>query len=126
MPAAAHKGSFQFGLVYIPVSLHTAVSTNDISYNELHRDSHARIRYKKVRKDTGQEVSPDEIFKGYQYEPDKYVVLTEAELEQMKSEKDRAITDLQFVRRNSIAPVFLKNPIMSPPTAAATRPIRCC
>ncbi len=108
MPAAAHKGAIQFGLVYIPVSLHTAVSTNDISFNQLHRDSHARIRYKKVREDTGQEVSTDEIVKGYQYEPGKYVVLTEAELEQMKSEKDRAITILQFVNRDSIQPVYFE------------------
>ena len=108
VPAAAHKGAIQFGLVYIPVALHTAVSTNDISFHQLHKDSHARIRYKKVREDTGQEVQPNEIVKGYQYEPNKYVVLTETELEQMKSEKDRAITILQFVKRDSIQPVYFE------------------
>ncbi len=106
MPAAAHKGAIQFGLVYIPVSLYTAVSANDISFNQLHKDSHARIRYKKVREDTGQEVSSDEIVKGYQYEPGKYVVLSEAELEQMKTEKDRSINILQFVSRDGIQPVY--------------------
>ena len=57
MPATAHKGAIQFGLVYIPVALHTTVSTGGISFNLLHTDSHARIRYKKVREDTGQEVA---------------------------------------------------------------------
>ena len=106
MAAAAKKGAIQFGLVYIPVSMYTTVSEGGASFNQLHKDSHARIRYKKVREDTGQEVSSDEIVKGYQYEPGKYVVLDDDELEQMKTAKDKAISILQFVPRESINPVF--------------------
>ena len=106
MPGAAKKGAIQFGLVYIPVSMYTTVSEGRTSFNQLHKDSHARIRYKKVREDTGQEVSSEEIVKGYQYQPGKYVVLTDDEMERMKTAKDKAITILQFVPRESINPVF--------------------
>lgn len=106
MPPVAKKGAIQFGLVYIPVNLYTTVTEGRTSFNQLHRDSHARIRYKKVREDTGQEVSADEIVKGYQYEPGKYVVLSDDELEKMKSAKDKAISILQFVPHDSINPVF--------------------
>ena len=108
MPAAAHRGAIAFGMVHIPVSLYTAISTNSVSFNQLHRDSHARIRYKKVREDTGQEVAPEEIVKGYQYEPGRYIVLTENELELMKTEKDKAITILQFIKMGSIDPIYFE------------------
>ena len=106
MPATAHKGAIQFGLVYIPVSLHTAIAEGGVSFNQLHKISHARIRYKKIREDTGQEVNSDEIVKGYQYEPGKYVVLTDDEIERMKTDKDKSISILQFVQRGSIASVY--------------------
>ncbi len=106
MPSISRKGAIQFGLVYIPVNLYTTVTEGRTSFNQLHKDSHARIRYKKVREDTGQEVSSDEIVKGYQYEPGKYVVLSDDELEKMKSAKDKAISILQFVPHDSINPVF--------------------
>lgn len=108
MPAAAHKAAISFGLVYIPVALFTATQENRISFNQLHKDSHARIRYKKVREDTGSEVSSDEIVKGYQYAKDQYVVLTDEELEKMKTPKDRAITIQQFVPKGSIDPIFFE------------------
>jgi len=106
MPAAAHKGAIAFGLVYIPVQLFTAISENRVSLNQLHKGSMARIRYKKVREDTGEEVAPGEIVRGYQYEKDKYVILTDDEIERMKTPKDRAITITQFVERGSMLLCF--------------------
>lgn len=106
MPAAAHTGAISFGLLYIPIKLYTAISQGGVSFNQLHRDSHARINYKKVRKDTGEEVKSEEIVRGYQYEKDKYIVLSDEELEQMKSPKDKAITITQFVPGGSINPLY--------------------
>ncbi len=106
MPAAAHTGAINWGLVYIPVKLHTAVSEEKVSLNQLSKDGHARIRYKKVREDTGAEVKSDEIVRGYQYEKDKYVVFTDDELEQMTPQKDRNLTITQFVQRGSVNPLF--------------------
>jgi len=106
MPVAAHKGAIAFGLVYIPVQFFSAIGENRVSFNQLHKGSMARIRYKKVREDTGEEVAPEEIVRGYQYEKGKYVTLTDDEIELMKTPKDRAITISRFVERGSIDPVF--------------------
>ena len=106
MAASAKKGAIQFGLVYIPVNLFTTVTEGRTSFNQLYKGTNVRIRYKKVREDTGQEVSSADIVKGYQYEPDKYVVIDDDELERMKAPKDKALAILQFVSRDSINPVF--------------------
>lgn len=106
MPTAAHKAAISFGLVYIPVALYTATQENKVSFNQLHSDSNARIRYKKVRDDTGEEVSSGEIVKGYQYAKDQYVVLTDDEIERMKTPKDKEITIMQFVPLGSIDPLY--------------------
>ncbi len=106
MPSTIKKGAIQFGLVYIPVSLYTTNTEGRTSFNQLYKGTNVRIRYKKVREDTGTEVSPEDIVKGYQYEPGKYVVIDDDELERMKSPKDKAISIIQFVPRDSINPVF--------------------
>jgi len=106
MPGTLKKGAIQFGLVYIPVSLYTTVTEGRTSFNQLYKGTNVRIRYKKVREDTGMEVSSADIVKGYQYESGKYVVIEDDELERMKSPKDKAISIIQFVPRDSINPVF--------------------
>lgn len=106
MPAAAHKAAISFGLVYIPVALFTATKENRVSFNQLHADSNARVRYKKIREDTGEEVTSKDIVKGYEYSKGQYIVLTDDEIERMKTPKDKAITILQFVPRGSIDPLY--------------------
>lgn len=106
MPAAAHSGAIAFGMVYIPVKLYTAVSEGGVRFNQLHAQSGSRIKYKKVREDTGEEVAQGDIVKGYEYEKGKYVVLTPDEIERMKTPKDKAITILHFTPRGSIDPLY--------------------
>lgn len=118
MPAAAHKGAIAFGLVYIPVSLYTAVSEGGVSFNQLHKDSMARIRYKKVRADTGEEVPPEQIVRGYQYERDRYVVLTDEEIEAVKTPKDKTITILHFAPNGSIDPIYYDKTYYAAPDGA--------
>lgn len=106
MPAAAHSGAIAFGMVYIPIKLYTAISEGGVRFNQLHAGSGSRIKYKKVREDTGEEVSAQEIVKGYEYEKGKYVVLTLDEIERMKTPRDKAITILHFAPRGSIDPLY--------------------
>ena len=108
IPAASHKGAIAFGLVYILVNLYNAVSDGGVSFNQLDRESGARIKYKKVRADTGEEVKPESIVKGYQYEKGRYVVLTDKEIERMKTPRDRAITILHFAAKDSVDPIFFE------------------
>ena len=65
--AAANKTVISFGMVAIPVSLHTAVQDNDIHFNQLHNEDNERIRYKKTC-GRGKEVTSGAIVKKYQYD----------------------------------------------------------
>ena len=105
MPAAARKVAISFGMVYIPVSLYTAVQKKGISFNQLTTDG-VRIRQKKVREGTGTDVSTSDIVKGYEYAHGQYVIITDDELERIKSERDKAINILHFTTPESIPSVY--------------------
>jgi DNA end-binding protein Ku len=104
--AVAHKGAISFGLVHIPVNLYTATQDNDISFNQLHKDDNARIQYKKTCAHCGKEITSSDIIKGFQYEKDRYVVVTEDDLEKIKTDKDRSIQILHFANLNQISPIY--------------------
>ena len=65
-----------------------------------------RVRQKKVREDTGAEVQADQIVKGYEYAKGQYVILTDDELERIKTERDRTIRILHFAPPESIPSVY--------------------
>ena len=100
------KTSISFGMVHIPVSLHTAVKSNDIGFNMLHKKYNSRISYKRTCPECKDEVKPDDIVKGYQYAKGQYVVLTDEDLEKIKTPKDKTIKIEQFVNLNEINPVL--------------------
>lgn len=104
--AVAHRGAISFGLVYIPVALYTATQDNDIHFNQLHKQDNSRIRYKKVCAHCGKEVGPQDIIKGFEYDKDKYVTMTDEDFEKAKTAKDRAINILHFTDLQSIKPVY--------------------
>jgi DNA end-binding protein Ku len=102
------KGAISFGLVSIPVRVYTATDEKTLRFNQLHEKDMGRIRYKRVCAKDGEEVSFDEIVKGYEYEKDHYVVLTDEELDSVPVESSRAIDIEQFVDISEIDPVYFK------------------
>jgi DNA end-binding protein Ku len=104
--AVSHKGAISFGLVHIPVALYTATQDNDISFNQLHKDDKQRIRYKKVCGFCGKEVTGNDIVKGFEYDKDRYVIVTDEDFEKIKTEKDRSIQILHFTDISTIAPIY--------------------
>ena len=67
--AATHKGAISFGLVHIPVALHTATQDNDIHFNQLCKEDGSRVKYKKVCANCGKEVGFQDIVKGFEFGP---------------------------------------------------------
>ena len=104
--AVAHKTVISFGLVAIPIAMYTATQDNDIHFNQLHKEDSERIRYKKTCGHCGKEVTSDDIVKGYQYDKDHYVVITDEELEKIKTEKEKSIQILHFAQLNQISPIY--------------------
>jgi DNA end-binding protein Ku len=89
--AVASRTVISFGMVAIPIAMYTAVQDNDISFNQLHKTDHERIRYKKVCGHCNQEVRSEDIIKGYQYDKDQYVIVTDEDIEKIKTEKEKSI-----------------------------------
>ncbi|MCC8194624.1 MAG: Ku protein [Deltaproteobacteria bacterium] len=104
--AVTQKGAIAFGLVYIPVDMYTAVQDNDIRFNQLSRKSNSRVRYKKVDGSSGREIAQEDIVKGYQYDKDKYVVVTDEDFEKIKTEKDRNLQIILFTDHCTISPAY--------------------
>lgn len=105
MPAA-HKGAISFGLVHIPVALHTAIQDNDIHFNQLCKEDGSRVKYKKVCAHCGKEVSSTDIVKGFEYSPGEYVVMNETDFEKAKTEKDKTIQIMHFTDIENIRPIY--------------------
>ena len=104
--AVSHRGAISFGMVHIPVGLYTATQDNDIHFNQLCKEDGSRIKYKRVCARCGKEISSGDIVKGFEYEPDKYVTLTDADFEKAKSEKDKTIHILHFTELPSVRPIY--------------------
>lgn len=108
--AVAQKGAITFGLVYIPVDLYTAVQDNNIRFNQLDRESHRRVRYKKVVEGENRELAQKDIIKGYEYEKGKYVVITDDEMEAIKGPEhpDFAVHRPVFHTTHLLRPALLR------------------
>jgi len=104
--SVAHKTVISFGLVAIPVAMYTATQDNDIHLNQLHKEDQSRIKYKKSCAHCGQEVTTDNIVKGYEYDKDHYVIISDDEMEKIKTEKEKSIQILHFAQLNQISPVY--------------------
>jgi DNA end-binding protein Ku len=103
------KGSISFGLVNIPIKLHTATENKDIKLRQLHKECHTPISYEKVCEGCKKEVKSEDIVKAYEYSKNKFVVLDEEELEKLKKEnEDKAVEIIDFVKLEEIDPIYFE------------------
>ncbi|MFT8321569.1 MAG: Ku protein [Bacillus sp. (in: firmicutes)] len=101
------KGNISFGLVNIPIKLHTATEDKDIKLRTLHKECHAPIKYEKKCSACHKEVKPEDIVKAYEYAKGKYIVLDEEELEKLRKEnEDKAVEIIDFVKMEEIDPIY--------------------
>jgi len=101
------KGAISFGLVNIPIKMFTATENKDIKFRFLHKACNTPLNYKKVCPNCNVEVKDEDIVRGYEYEPDHFVVLNEADLEAIQKQPGvRNIEILDFVNLSEIDPVY--------------------
>lgn len=113
--AISHRSVISFGLVAIPVAMYTATQDNDIHFNQLHKEDQSRIKYKKTCAHCGKEIETGDIVKGYEYDKEHYVVVTDEEIEKIKSEKEKSIQILHFAQLNQISPVYYEKTYQAVP-----------
>jgi DNA end-binding protein Ku len=119
MPRAIWSGAISFGLVNIPVKLYSAVSRKTVRFHQIDSESGGRVRQKRVGPD-GDEVAYEQIVKGYEIGPDRYVTITPEELESLEPQKTRTIDIEDFVDLEDIDPMFYDHPYyLAPDTGAA-------
>jgi DNA end-binding protein Ku len=107
---AIWKGSVNFGMVYIPVSVYPATREEKISFKQLRATDLSPIKYKKVAEADQKEVSADEIVKGYEYEKGRWVTLKDEDFEKVKIESTRSVEITDFVVQAQINPKFFYKP----------------
>ena len=108
MPRTMWKGAISFGLVSIPIRVFPATEEKSLRFNQLHDKDGGRIKYKRVCAVCGEEVPFEHIVKGYEYEKDRYVTLTDEDLDAVPLESSRAIDIVQFVDLGEIDPIMFK------------------
>jgi DNA end-binding protein Ku len=102
------KGAISFGLVTIPVAVYPATEEKTLRFNQLHDDDMGRIRYKRICEKDGEIVDFEHIVKGYEYEKDRYVILTDDDFDAVPVESSRAIDIVQFIDLDEIDPMMYK------------------
>ena len=107
---ALWKGAISFGLVHIPVALHTATTTSGLDFDWLDKRSMDPVGYKRINKRTGKEIDKDDIVKGIAYEPGHYVVLSDDEIAAAYPRTTQTIEIESFVEASSIPFVYLDRP----------------
>jgi DNA end-binding protein Ku len=124
MPRAIWSGAISFGLVNIPVKLYSAVSRKTVRFHQLDSSDSQRIQQKRVNPKTGEEVPYDNLVKGYEVGPDRYVVITPEELDALAPEKTRTIEIEDFVDLSEIDPIYYDHPYYLVPDKGATKAYR--
>jgi DNA end-binding protein Ku len=109
MPRALWKGSVAFGLVNIPVELHTAVRDSRPHFRMLHAQDKSPVRFERVCAREGKPVSWDELVKGYEYEKGRFVVLTKEDFKSAALEKSRTVDIRNFVKGEDIDDRFFES-----------------
>jgi DNA end-binding protein Ku len=104
------KGSISFGLVSIPVGLYPAEERQQLSFRMLDRHDFSPIRYERVNAATGKPVAWNDIVKGYEYQKDEFVVLTDEDLRRANPEATQTIDLIHFVDATEINPVYYEKP----------------
>ncbi|MES2183159.1 MAG: Ku protein [Pseudomonadota bacterium] len=104
------KGAITFGLVHIPVGLHSASTEQGVDFDWLDKRSMDPVGYKRINKRTGKEIDRDDIVKGIEYEAGKYVIIAPEEIEAVFPKTTQTIDIQRFVDAGSIPFVFLERP----------------
>src|SRR5919199_5492249 len=122
MPRSMWKGAVSFGMLSIPVKLFSATQSNDLSFNQIHAACNGRIKYKKWCPVCDRAVTDEEIVRGYQYDKDRYAVLTDDDLAKLPVASKHTIALAAFVKSDQIDPVHYEKSYYLEPEEAGLKP----
>jgi DNA end-binding protein Ku len=124
MPRAIWSGAISFGLVNVPVKLYSATSPKTVRFHQLSGKTGARIKQKRVDPSTGEEVAFEDIVKGYELTPERYVLIEPQELEALDPKATKTIDIEEFVDLAEIDPIYYDHSYYLAPAAGGAKAYR--
>ena len=121
MPRAIWSGAISFGLVNVPVKMYSATSPKSVRFHQLSAKTGTRIKQKRVDPSTGDEVGFDEIVKGYELSPDRYVLIEPEELDALDPKATKTIDIEEFVDLAEIDPIYYDHSYYLAPAAGGAK-----
>src|SRR6267154_938624 len=121
MPRSLWRGSISFGLVSIPIELHTAVRDHRPKFRMLHATDKSPVKFQRVCIRDGHPVAWEELVKGYEYSKGHFVVLTKDDFEAAALEKTRTVDIIDFVKAEEIDDRFFETPYYLTPAKGGER-----
>ena len=113
------KGHIRFSLVTIPIRIYNAVDTEEtIRFNQLHKEDNGPVGYEKKCKKCGKSLTVEEIVKGYQFEPEQYVIVAPEDLEKIKLKSTKVIEIEGFIDASEVHPTLYDAPYFAGPDGA--------
>jgi DNA end-binding protein Ku len=124
MPRAIWSGAISFGLVNVPVKLYSATSPKTVRFHQLSSKTGARIKQKRVDPSTGEEVAFEDIVKGYELTPERYVMIEPQELEALDPKATKTIDIEEFVDLADIDPIYYDHSYYLAPATGGAKAYR--
>jgi DNA end-binding protein Ku len=115
------SGNLSFGLINIPIKIYSGTAGTEIEFNMLHKTDHSPIKYVKVCRRDGKELTQDDIVKGYEYRPGDYVILTNEDLKKLNAERSQFIDVVGFVKEVEIDTIYFEKPYYLEPGKGADK-----
>ncbi|RED93897.1 non-homologous end joining protein Ku [Marinoscillum furvescens] len=113
---AIWKGHIRFSLVTIPIRIYNAIDNQQaIRFNLLSKENHNPVKYEKKDKVTGETLRAEDIVKGYQYEPDQFVIITSEDFDKVKLQSTKVIEIEGFVDASEVHPTLFDAPYFAGP-----------
>lgn len=122
MPRSTWDGAISFGLIVIPVKLYAATQENDPSLHQVHGKDGGRIRYKRVCEVCGEEVSYDQIERGFLAPDGRLAILTKADMEQLPLASSKTVDIVRFVDESEIDPVYFEKTYLIEANGVGVKP----
>ena len=122
MASTVWKGHLTFGLVSLPVKLYSAARSETVSFNQLHKSDHSRVKQVLYCQVEDKPVPRAELVKGYEYEKDKYVVVDEEEIKKVAPRTAKTMEILEIVKASEVDAVFFESSYYVAPDDAGEKP----
>jgi DNA end-binding protein Ku len=122
MATAVWKGSLTFGLLAVPIRLYTAARSERLNLHQLHKKCHTRLKQPLFCPTCNRQVDRSEVVRGYEYEPGKYVVVTDEEIKKITPHSSKTMEIAAFVKQEEIDPIYFDSSYFILPEEESEKP----